>query len=149
YIRHGLFPRLPLYMVSGVREAVAARLPKERLRAVEIDHSAAHQAALSIIDGSALDVWRTEHHRFLAHDPATRGGLIYDENGGLAGYFYVNSSGHIGPFAVTRPEIAEAAFVTALHGAVAMGAAQVSAFIPGTAEAALRMAIESGLQIAF
>ena len=80
-------------------------------------------------------------------ETGTRGGLLYDENGDLVGYFYVNGSGHIGPLAVTRPEAAAAAFITALHAAVATGAPQVSAFVPGTAEAALRIAIESGLQI--
>src|SRR3954449_7356125 len=56
YIRHGLFPRLPVYMFGAAREAVMARLPGARLRSVRIENTAAHSAALAAIDVSALGV---------------------------------------------------------------------------------------------
>jgi GNAT superfamily N-acetyltransferase len=146
YIRHGLFPRLPLYMFGGAREMVAAHLPAGRMTCVRIENTAAHLRELAGIDTSALHVSRKKHHRFLIADAATKGFLLY-EGDDCVGYAYVNLGGHIGPFAVTRPEAAAAAFTTALHLAAESGAPQVSAFIPGTSEPALRIAVESGLRI--
>jgi GNAT superfamily N-acetyltransferase len=146
YIRHGLFPRLPLYMFGAARETVTAQLPAERMTCVRIEN--AHLGQLAAIDVSALGVSREKHHRFLIGDAATKGFLLY-EGGDCVGYAYVNLGGHIGPFAVTKPEVAGTAFVTALHLAAESGASQVSAFIPGTSEAVLRIAAAHGMRITF
>ena len=148
YIRHGMFPRTPLYMLSASRDDVAARVPAERLQSVRIEASAAHTASLAAIDRSALGVSREKHHGYLLGDAATRGFLLY-EDGDCVGYAYVNAGGHIGPFAVTTSAAARPAFATALHLAADTGAAQVSAFIPGEAEAPLKLAIDAGLRINF
>lgn len=146
YIRHGLFPRLPVYMFSASRDAVMARLPDERMRCVRIENTAAHLGALAAIDASALGVSRDKHHRYLIGDAATKGFLLC-EGDDCAGYVYVNLSGHIGPLAVANPETVGAAFVTALHVAAESEAPQISAFIPGTSEAALRIAVRQGMRI--
>lgn len=146
YIRHGLFPRLPVYMFSASRDAVMARLPDERMRCVRIENTAAHLGALAAIDASALGVSRDKHHRYLIGDAATKGFLLY-KGDDCAGYVYVNLSGHIGPLAVANPETVGAAFVTALHVAAESEAPQISAFIPGTSEAALRIAVRQGMRI--
>src|SRR5262249_36627817 len=78
YVRHGLFPRLPLYMVGAPRD-VAARVPAARLQAVRIEDTPAHGAALEAVDRSALGVWRAKHHRFLRHDAATKGFLLHQD----------------------------------------------------------------------
>ncbi len=148
YIRHGLFPRLPVYMFGAAREAVMARLPGERLRSIRIENTAAHSAALAGIDVSALGVSRAKHHAFLAGDAATKGFLLYD-GGDCVAYAYVNQGGHVGPFAVARADAAAPAFVTALHLAAESGAAQLSAFIPGTSEAVLKIAAGQGMRITF
>jgi len=146
YIRQGLYPRLPLYMFGGTSETVMARLPGERMTCVRIEST--RLGRLAAIDVSALGVSREKHHRFLIGDAATKGFLLY-EGGDCAGYAYVNLNGHIGPFAVTKPEAAGTAFVTALHLAAESGASQVSAFIPGTSEAVLRIAAGNGMRITF
>ena len=148
YIRHGLFPRLPVYMFGAAREAVMARLPGDRLRSIRIENTAAHSAALAAIDLSALGVSRAKHHAFLAGDAATKGFLLYDGSDCVA-YAYVNQGGHVGPFAVARADAAGPAFVTALHLAAESGAAQLSAFIPGTSEAVLKIAAGHGMRITF
>jgi GNAT superfamily N-acetyltransferase len=148
YIRHGLFPRLPIYFFGAAREALTARLPGERLKCVPIESDAAHLSELAVIDASALGFAREKHHRYLRGDAATKGFLLY-EGQACVGYAYVNLGGHVGPFAVLRPEIAGAAFVTALHLAAESGAPQVSAFIPGVSEAPLRIAVASGMRITF
>jgi GNAT superfamily N-acetyltransferase len=148
YIRHGLFPRLPVYMFGAAREAVMARLPGDRLRSIRIENTAAHSAALAAIDLSALGVSRAKHHAFLAGDAATKGFLLYDGSDCVA-YAYVNQGGHVGPFAVARADAAGPAFVTGLHRAAESGAAQLSAFIPGTSEAVLKIAAGHGMRITF
>ncbi|MBR1157517.1 hypothetical protein [Bradyrhizobium sp. JYMT SZCCT0428] len=63
------------------------------------------------------------------------------------GYAYVSSSGHIGPLAVARADALGGAFTTALALALEIGSPQVSAFLPGAAEAALKTAVEHGMRI--
>ena len=147
YIRHGLFPRLPLHMFGAAREAVMARLPAAPLRAVRIEN-AAHGAALDALDVSALGVSRAKHHTYLAGDAATKGFLLYD-GGDCVAYAYVNQGGHVGPLAVARADAAGPAFVTALHLAAESGAAQLSAFIPGSSEAVLTVAAGQRMRISF
>lgn len=148
YIRHGLFPRLPLFMFGGTRDAVMARLPAAPLRSVRIEDTAAHFAALAAIDMSALGVSRAKHHRYLMGEAATKGFLLH-EGDACAGYAYVNATGHIGPLAVASADAAGPAFVTALHRAAESGAAQVSAFIPGPSETVLTIAVGQGMRVTF
>lgn len=146
YIRHGMFPRTPLYMVSAPREVIARRPIENVLAHRPIDNSARHMAALESIDQSALGFSRRKHHGFLLSEAATKGFLLH-EGGDPVGYVYLNAGGHIGPFAVIDAEVAAAAFRSALRLAAEVNAPQVSAFIPGLAEEALRIAIEQGMQI--
>lgn len=148
YIRHGLFPRLPIYFFAAPREAVLARLPAHRLRSTRIENDAAHLGMLAELDAVALGVSREKHHKFLTGDAATKGFLLY-EGADCVGYGYVNLGGHIGPLAVTRREAGGPAFVTALHLAAESEAAQVSAFIPGASETPLQIAVASGMRITF
>ena len=148
YIRHGLFPRLPICLFGGARDAVIGRLPAERLRCERIEPTAAHAESLARIDASALGLSREKHHRYLASDPAMTGFLLYVGDDCVA-YAYINANGHIGPFAVAQPEAVGPAFVTALHLALENGATQVSAFIPGASEAPLRIAVDHGMRISF
>lgn len=147
YIRHGLIPRLPIYFFSAAREALRARAG-EKLRFTPIEHTRAHRDELASFDGSALGFSRDKHHGFLLSEPGTSGVLLYagDE---CVGYVYVNARGHIGPVAVARPEVMDAAFRTALDLAADMDAPQVSAFLPGVNAPALRFAVSHGMRMGF
>jgi GNAT superfamily N-acetyltransferase len=148
YIRHGFFPRLPIYFFGAARDAVLSRLSGKRLNSIRIENTAAQLGALADIDAVALGVSREKHHKYLIGDAATSGYLLH-EGGACVGYAYVNPGGHVGPLAVVRPESAGSAFVTALHLAAEGGAPQLSAFIPGTSEAPLRTAVACGMRITF
>jgi GNAT superfamily N-acetyltransferase len=148
YIRHGLFPRVPLYMVSAPLDGLAPRRGESALKPVPIENSAAHLAMLEAIDLSALGFTRRKHHEFLIGDAATKGFLLHD-GADPVGYAYVNKGGHIGPFAVSSADAAGPAFAAALSLAAKMDAGQVSAFIPGTAEVPLSVAIARGMRINF
>jgi hypothetical protein len=145
-MRHGMFPRFPIYIFSVARERLAGRLQGAQLRSVPIENTALQMENLVRIDVQALAVSREKHHRYLASDSATRGGLLYAGDD-CVGYVYVSPDGHIGPLAVARPDALGAAFGTSLSLAVGGSSAQVSAFIPDTSESALGIAVEHGMRI--
>lgn len=148
YIRHGLFPRMPIYFFGGASERVMAGLPDAPLRSIAIEDTAAHMKCLAEVDARAVGVTREKHHRYLLSDPATKGVMLYAGDA-CVGYAYIGSDGHIGPFAVMRAEVLGDAFKTALKMAAAGGAKQVSAFVPGTCTSALSLAIQQGMRITF
>ena len=117
-----------------------------QLRSVPIENTALQIESLVRIDVQALGVSREKHHRYLASDSATKGVLLYAGDD-CVGYVYVSSDGHIGPLAVARPDALGAAFGTSLSLAVGDGSAQLPAFIPGTSESALTIAVEHGMLI--
>ena len=134
-------------MFGADREPLTRRLPGECAHAVPLEDSDPHRSLLAAIDGSALGFSRAKHHQYLTGDATMKGFLLYTGND-CVGYVYVNTYGHIGPFAVSRKDAVAAAFVAALKLAAA-GAPQVSAFIPGANEAALTVAAAVGMRITF
>jgi hypothetical protein len=74
-MRHGMFPRFPIYIFSVARERLAGRLQGAQLRSVPIENTALQMENLVRIDVQALAVSREKHHRYLASDSATRGGV--------------------------------------------------------------------------
>jgi ribosomal protein S18 acetylase RimI-like enzyme len=148
YIRHGLFPRAPLYFFDAIPERVRQKLPESPLRSVPIDDGVATMAKLIEIDARAIGVSREKHHRYLFDERATRGVLLYagDE---CVGYSYIASNGHIGPLAVVDDKFLGDAFVTALYLAAHGPSEKISAFVPGTCETALGLAVDHGMRITF
>ncbi|ANL41713.1 UNVERIFIED_ORG: GNAT superfamily N-acetyltransferase [Rhizobium esperanzae] len=148
YIRHGLFPKMPVYFFSAERERLRRTLPQVPLRAVAIDNSAGTMANLGAIDCRAIGVSREKHHRYLFDDPAITGLLLHAGND-LVGYCYVGVNGHIGPLAVKRADVLHDAFAAALTLAADGSAEKISAFLPGTCDSALSLAVDQGMRISF
>jgi GNAT superfamily N-acetyltransferase len=148
YIRHGLFPRFPIYSVSVPRERLIDRLNGPQFKCAPLDQDVSTLARLVQADERVLGVSRQKHHRYLINDSRMRGFSLYDGDD-WAGYVYVDAGGHIGPVAVLQSGAAATAFRTALRLAVESGAPQVSAFLPGASEAALTTAFEHGMRIKF
>jgi ribosomal protein S18 acetylase RimI-like enzyme len=148
YIRHGLFPKMPIYFLDAARERVMERLPAPPLRSVAIDGSAGTMERLAAIDSRAIGASREKHHRYLLNDPATRGVLFF-AGSDCVGYGYIGGSGHIGPLAVMRADVLGDAFTTALKLAADRSAEKVSAFLPGTCDSALSLAVNHGMRITF
>ena len=148
YIRHGMFPRLPIYIVNVAHEVLVDRLPRAQLRHAPIEDSPAHLRSIARIDEQALGVSREKHHRHLIKDSGLRG-VIFGTDDDHVGYAYISPIGQIGPLGVAQPKLLGAAFATALHLAAESGSPQVSAFLPGTSETALRVALEHGMRIVF
>lgn len=148
YMRHGLFPKMPIYLFNAARERVTQALPEPPLRAIAIDGSTTTMEKLAEIDTCAIGVSREKHHRYLLSDPAITGVLLY-AGSGCIGYSYISSNGHIGPLAVRRPDSLRDAFATALRLAADRSVEKVSAFLPGTCDSALSLAVNQGMRISF
>jgi len=148
YIRHGLFPKMPIYFLGAARDRVMVGLPDAPLRSIAIEDTAAHMKSLAEIDVRAVGVAREKHHRYLLNDPATKGAMLC-AGSECVGYAYIGSDGHVGPLAVTRAEVLGHAFTTALKMVVDGGSKQVSAFLPGTCDSALSLAVKHGMRITF
>ena len=148
YIRHGLFPKMPIYYFAAARERVAAELSKTTLNSTAINDTAAHMKKLAEIDACAVGMAREKHRRYLLHDP-TNTGLLLCAGSECVGYAYLGSNGHIGPLAVTRVDVLGDAFTTALKMAADSSTEKISAFLPGTCDSALSLAINHGMRITF
>lgn len=145
YIRHGLFPRCPIYMVSVPRDRLASRLAEPRLHLEPVTEPTARFDELALMDVNALGVSRQKHHRYLLEDSTTSAFTICTGSERV-GYVYL-SDGHIGPLAVRRPDLVGAAFAAALSVAARSDSPTISAFVPGACEPALKAATDHGMRI--
>lgn len=144
YVRHGLFPRVPIHLCSIERESLARHAQGSALRATPIGTTAADLETLRQIDVATLGVSREKHHRYLLGDPRMEGVFLEDGDEPV-GYAYVAATGHIGPLAVRHGHAMPGAFRAALAMAVAGNAKQISAFVPGTSDA-LAIAASQGMR---
>src|SRR5262249_45532431 len=101
YIRHGLLPRLPIYLVSVARDVLTSRLQGDKLVSTPIQPTASHLKILTQLDVGTLGISREKHHRYLLSDGTMKGILLHD-GGDCVGYAYVSSTGHVGPVAVAQ-----------------------------------------------
>lgn len=146
YLQHGLLPRLPLTFFKVSRETLLTRLEDTAFSHTPLQISDLQD--LSEIDAHALGVSREKHHRYLMSDTGMKGFLLRSGNERI-GYVYVNPDGHIGPLAATRRNVMGQAFQAALKLAAEQSSPQVTAFLPGTSEAALKIAVDHGMRITF
>jgi GNAT superfamily N-acetyltransferase len=148
YLRHGMFPRLPVYMFSADRKSFMNASSDAGVEFRRIETCGSHLAALAALDTSALGVSREKHHEYLFTDQTMNGFLLYDGDE-CVGYVYVASTGHVGPLAVTRRDVMAPALRTALRIAAEGESDQISAFLPGNCEASLRVAADHRMRITF
>ena len=145
YAKHGLFPREPLYTFTAPREALMGRVEKG-LAWIPLDKGAQHTTLLAHIDDSTLGFSREKHHRFLLDDSSMNGFLL-EGDGSDIGYVYISSEGHIGPLGVVSQAAMGPAFNTALTLAAEQEAEQVSAFLAGSNEEAVSIALKHGMRL--
>jgi len=124
YIRHGMFPRLPIYNFKVARELLMDRLKGAQLHYAPLEDKASHLHSVAHIDEQALGVSREKHHRYLINDSGVRGVIFYaDDN--CVGYAYISPDGHVGPLSVAEPKIL------------------------GASDVALSIAVDHGMRITF
>jgi ribosomal protein S18 acetylase RimI-like enzyme len=145
YIRHGLVPRFPIYLLNAPVGVLSSPQRGSIFEPKYLRGEAHHLNELRNIDLATLGISRAKHHGFLMQDGASEAIGLYEGNR-CVGYFYVKD-GHVGPMAIENIEHVEAAFEDALAYASRSATTKVSAFIPATSGAALRIAIERRMRI--
>jgi GNAT superfamily N-acetyltransferase len=148
YVRHGMFPRLPVYKFDVAREKTVRQHRGVRMEYRPFEGALSDLSTLAEIDLGVLGVSREKHHQYLLSDSTMRGFLLYDANDCI-GYTYIASTGHVGPLALRNRDHMERALSTSLSIAAEGQSEQISALVPGSSEAALRVANEHRMRITF
>jgi GNAT superfamily N-acetyltransferase len=149
YLRYGLYPREPLYAVAGAPAAVRVRLGKgdPTLSSQVLSFNPAAVAQFEGIDEQAVGLRRDLVARYVLTRPDGSCHL-FRRDGAVVGYAFVGQNGRVGPVAVASPTDLEAVFRAALGIAAQQeSAAQITAIIPGSNEAAVRVALDTDLRI--
>ncbi|MGH6854801.1 MAG: GNAT family N-acetyltransferase [Burkholderiales bacterium] len=147
YMRHGMYPRLPLYELNGSVKRLPEPDPGQSLGIDDISGNESHIGALERIDRVALGMSRAKHHRFSMQSAAMRTLLIKDSDGDAVAYAYVSGDGHVGPVAVIDPKLMRSAVTAALTVAATSGTGRASVFLPGCCGEVLSAALNSGLRL--
>jgi GNAT superfamily N-acetyltransferase len=146
YIRHGMFPRLPIYMYSVERKVLRDRIVDEPLKFRRAEASGPDISLMGGLDRSALGVSREKHHRHLLSNAEMKA-YLFHENDDYIGYAYIASTGHVGPVVVRTGKAMAPVLGTALKVASEAETDHVSAFLPGCCEAALEVAATHRMRI--
>jgi GNAT superfamily N-acetyltransferase len=96
YVRLGMAPRTPLYLIRGA-------LPDDALPTlpVAIERRRVTAEAVAVFDRELMGYERPQDHAFWARDRT--GALFTDAAGRVLGYGYAHPSGRIGPVAAADP----------------------------------------------
>lgn len=147
YVRNGMFPREPLYVVTASAREVTARLKDtsgyETASMLQKDQSAAW---VGDIDEEVLGFRRDAHHAFL-RGAGTAEAVQIQHDGSPVGYAYLSPSGHIGPLAIAPNADAARVVEAAIRCALRVGSDEVSLIVPGSADRILAALSEIGFRL--
>jgi ribosomal protein S18 acetylase RimI-like enzyme len=153
YARRGMTPRVPAWRLSGepYRWSALPALPRS-LEAVPFDAIGAngHEGprrlaeAVGAIDREVIGITHPADHEYLRRDGRT-GFLVREREGRVLGYAYGSGVGRLGPVAALDPALLPSLLGVAIRGVPTFGA--VAAWVPGTAEPALRGLLDAGLRL--
>jgi GNAT superfamily N-acetyltransferase len=144
YVKHGLYPREPLYRMSAPAQEVGRRLAGSSFdcRATE---SRPMNEQFGAIDEEVLGFRRDRHHAFLSRTNVRT--FTIEKHGSAAGYAYVSLDGQIGPFAVApRADVSQAIGAT-MAAALETDAQHLSIIVPGASEPIMARVTELGFRI--
>ncbi|HEV2707363.1 MAG TPA: hypothetical protein VGV59_15705, partial [Pyrinomonadaceae bacterium] len=99
------------------------------------------------IDERVRATGREIDHRFWLSDANCAGRLVLARGGRVAGYYYVQHKGVVGPAAWEVEEDAESLLVAAFREAAERGGGQVRMALPGINHTAIRFALGAGLRL--
>ena len=146
YVRHGLFPHVPLYILSGTSRLISSHLVGSDCSCVAVEPGLQSIDMLGRIDEDALGFRRDKHHAFNIASEAASAFLI-QRQGSNIGYAYVSSGGHVGPVALLDVSVSAEAVTSVLRHTIELGAEQVSMIVPGPADRCMAAAVDCGLRI--
>ena len=139
YSTMGMFPRLPLYLLTGELDMWALPSMPAGLEAgrLEADDT-------SGLDATTLGYQRPRDHARLRRD-GHQGWRLSAPDGNVLGYGYVHTSGRLGPVATVEP-----GFLPVLLGHLARSVQPAGAWqiiVPGPAATVLPLMLRSGMRI--
>jgi GNAT superfamily N-acetyltransferase len=133
YVRHGMYPREPLYLTRAPASTVARHLATTTgYDAVPVSPFEPPQW-IGEIDEEVLGFRRDSHHRFLLSASPARA-ISIDRAGRQAGYAYISPEGHIGPLAIAPDADRKAVVAVAIRCALEQQPDQLSMIVAGCAE---------------
>jgi ribosomal protein S18 acetylase RimI-like enzyme len=153
YARRGMTPRLPVWRLVGEPHRWSALPPlPSSLEAVPFEAIAAngHEGprrlteAVNAVDRAVLGITHPADHEYLRRD-GRAGFLVREREGRVLGYVYGSGVGRLGPVAAHDPALLPSLLGVAIRSVPSFGA--VAAWVPGTADAALRGLLEAGLRL--
>jgi GNAT superfamily N-acetyltransferase len=143
YAHHGLIPWLPVLVLGGRPEAVAAPPLPRGCEIVPLDAGLLEEVRL--IDESVTGLDRSVDHAFLLSAEGLRQAWLLRRGGKPGGYVYIREEGLIGPVASTRPDDMALLVRFAMAALAERGAEHVYAAVPGPNAAAQRTLLDAGL----
>ncbi len=153
YARRGMTPRLPVWRLVGEPRRWSALPPlPPSLEAVAFEAIGAngHEGprrlaeAVNAVDRAVLGITHPADHEYLRRDGRT-GFLVREREGRVLGYVYGSAVGRLGPVAAHDPALLPSLLGVAIRGVPSFGA--VAAWVPGTADTALRGLLDAGLRL--
>lgn len=148
YMRYGMYPREPLYTMTGRSESV--RSFQDQARKTDYERVTGEKLLRDLcrIDDQVLGFPREPHHRYLLTVPGASC-YLFRADGDPAGYGYVWPSGRVGPLAVASPVGLADVFATCLGLAANQGTEDVFTVISGANEQAVAVGLARGMRIAY
>jgi GNAT superfamily N-acetyltransferase len=153
YAARGMPPRVPVWRAVGeVRRWSALPLPPARCQALPFERIEAEGAdgprrlagLLDELDRELIGSAHPVDHRYARRDG--RSGFLLREHGGrVLGYAYGSGSGRLGPVAAVDPALHPVLLGVAIREVPVPG--PVAAWVPGTADRALRAVLDAGLRL--
>jgi len=153
YARRGMTPRLPVWRLVGEPRRWSALPPlPPSLEAVPFEAIAAngHEGprrlaeAVNAVDRAVIGITHPADHEYLRRD-GRAGFLVREREGRVLGYVYGSGVGRLGPVAAHDPALLPSLLGVAIRAVPSFGA--VAAWVPGTADAALRGLLDAGLRL--
>lgn len=140
YIKYGMYPREPLYLMEIPRAALRGNFGRIQADPLErVKPSGLVTDQLGGIDEQVLGISRAKHHVYLLNAPGSAC-YIFKEKDNVRGYAYVWSSGRVGPLAVLSHADFDKLWHSALVLAAASDAETIRMLVPGTNEQAASLA---------
>jgi GNAT superfamily N-acetyltransferase len=146
YLRHGMAPLQPLYVLEAPAAALRQRLADRPPIAGEKLAGDGAATALAAIDWAIMEGDRTDLHRYLLHVPGNACHL-FRVDGEPRGYAYVSAGGRVGPLAAAAPLAFDAVLESGLVEAARTSAGDVSLLLAGSNIAAMTAAAALDLRI--
>jgi GNAT superfamily N-acetyltransferase len=152
YARRGMVPRIPIWRLGGeVRRwsalpAPAASVEAIPFEAIEAEGDGAQRLAATLegLDCELVGAAHAADHAYLRRDGRT-GFLLRERTGRVLGYAYGSGVGRLGPVAAVDPALHPVLLGVAIREVPVFG--PVAAWVPGTADLALRAMLEAGLRL--